>query len=309
MNIRFLVMDVDGTLTDGKIYMGDTGELFKAFDIKDGCGIKEILPKYDIIPIIITARESEMLSGRCHELGITEIHQGCREKLEKLLEILERYSNTEKYSLANVAYIGDDLLDLKCMVPISEAGGISVCPKNAAKEVLEKADIICKAPGGEGAVREFIDWLAGRIERKNLGVVKNLSEDAYFFINNFIPSKVLDGRYELKNGVIANVITYMTKPVQLTNYESHKKYIDVQYMIYGEELIAVEDIGNIDMNIASFYDEDRDLILYQYDGGSVKKLNLGDIEIFYPQDVHRGAIAVENPMQIRKIVVKVPMSE
>lgn len=59
--IKFLIMDVDGTLTDGKIYMGNQGELMKAFDVKDGCGIKDILPQYGIVPIIITARESEIL--------------------------------------------------------------------------------------------------------------------------------------------------------------------------------------------------------------------------------------------------------
>lgn len=62
--IRLLVMDVDGTLTDGKIYMSENGEAFKAFDIKDGYGIKHILPKYGIIPVIITARESKIIERR-----------------------------------------------------------------------------------------------------------------------------------------------------------------------------------------------------------------------------------------------------
>ena len=66
--IKYLIMDVDGTLTDGKIYMGPNGETIKVFDIKDGCGIKDILPQYDIIPVIITARETKMLENRCKEL-------------------------------------------------------------------------------------------------------------------------------------------------------------------------------------------------------------------------------------------------
>lgn len=74
MDIKFLVLDVDGTLTDGKIYMGPDSELFKAFDIKDGCGIAVLLPKLGITPIVITARESRIVAKRCQELGIAEVH-------------------------------------------------------------------------------------------------------------------------------------------------------------------------------------------------------------------------------------------
>ncbi len=306
MNIKFLVMDVDGTLTDGKIYMGKSGELFKAFDIKDGCGIKDILPRYGIVPVVITARESGMLAQRCHELGIAELHQGCREKMAKLLEILGRCSEVEEWTLANVAYIGDDLLDLKCMVPISKAGGISACPNDAVGEVLDKADFICNHRCGEGAVREFIDWLAGKIDGKDLEAVRELSEETYCFIRDFVPGKVPDGRYELQNGIIANVMTYMTKPVQLTAFESHRKYIDVQYMVYGEELMVVEQIKDIKERVISDYDGDRDAVFYQHDGGNVQVLRAGSTAVLYPLDAHRGAIAVERPKKIRKIVVKIP---
>ena len=82
--LRFIVMDVDGTLTDGKIYMGQQGESFKAFDVKDGCGIKDILPQINVIPIIITARYSNILKRRCDELGIKYVFQGVHNKLKKL---------------------------------------------------------------------------------------------------------------------------------------------------------------------------------------------------------------------------------
>ena len=85
--IKLFVMDVDGTLTDGMIYMGARGELFKAFNIKDGAGINLILPKYDIVPVIITARQSEMLKERCAEIHISELYQNCTDKLAKLREI------------------------------------------------------------------------------------------------------------------------------------------------------------------------------------------------------------------------------
>ena len=160
-SIKFLVMDVDGTLTDGKIYMGESGELFKAFDVKDGYGIKDILPKYNIIPIVITARESKILENRCKELGIQELHQGVREKKDKLQEIITNYNNSHStsYYLENCAYIGDDILDLQCLIPIKQSGGKIGCPKDAIAEVKNEVDFISNYNGGNGAVREFIEWL------------------------------------------------------------------------------------------------------------------------------------------------------
>lgn len=159
--IRFLVMDVDGTLTDGKIYMGTNGELFKAFDVKDGCGIKDILPMYDIIPVVITARESTILGNRCKELGINFLYQGIHNKVEKLDEIVNMYSRKDnrRYTYKNVAYIGDDIFDLQCMEQIRTANGIVGCPADAIEKVKSISHYICKKSGGNGAVREFIEWL------------------------------------------------------------------------------------------------------------------------------------------------------
>lgn len=164
--IRFLVMDVDGTLTDGMIYMGETGEMCKAFNIKDGCGIKELLPENGIIPIIITARESGIVVNRCRELGITEIHQGVRKKLECLEKIIAGYS-TEKegYSLENAAYIGDDILDIQCLQPIREAGGLTGCPADAVPAVKEICGYVAPHKGGEGAVRDFIEYIIAEGQR------------------------------------------------------------------------------------------------------------------------------------------------
>jgi len=161
-DIRFLVMDVDGTLTDGKIYMGQDGELFKAFDIKDGCGIKDILPKLDIIPIVITARESRIVENRCKELGIVELHQGCRSKFDKLLSILRDYGKREGkvYYLSNVAYIGDDILDLQCIEPIKDNNGFTACPADAVDEVKAIVNYVCERNAGNGAVRELIHKLS-----------------------------------------------------------------------------------------------------------------------------------------------------
>lgn len=155
INIKFLVMDVDGTLTDGKIYMGSEEELFKAFNVKDGCGIHDILIPAGIIPVIITARSSKILLRRCAELGISHLYQGIHDKVEKLDEILQ----DSEYNFSNVAYIGDDINDLTCMCKIKEQGGLVGCPADAAGKVVELADFVSRKNGGNGAVREFIEWL------------------------------------------------------------------------------------------------------------------------------------------------------
>lgn len=163
--IRYLVMDVDGTLTDGKIYMGQNGELCKAFNIKDGCGIHDLAIPNGIIPVIITGRRSDILLNRCKELGISEVHQGISNKIEKLLSITE--------SLSTVAYIGDDINDLSCMKPVLEAGGIIGCPKDAVKAVKEIANYVADHNGGDGAVRDFIEWILNAPPGEFLDFQKN----------------------------------------------------------------------------------------------------------------------------------------
>ncbi len=159
--IKFLIMDVDGTLTDGKLYISNDGELFKSFSVKDGCGIKDILPTKKIIPVIITARNSKILNVRCDDLNITYLFQGCRDKLSKMKEFIDDYNRkfNTSYDFSNVAYIGDDILDIPCLEVVNNNLGISACPKNSAKDVLSVSKYICKNNGGDGAVREFIDYL------------------------------------------------------------------------------------------------------------------------------------------------------
>lgn len=161
MNIKFLIMDVDGTLTDGMIYMGENGELFKAFNIKDGCGIKDLLPEYGIIPVIITARKSRILEKRCKELSIYELHQDVRNKLEKIETVLNEYnkSNNTNYNLSNCAYIGDDILDIKCMKAIKQSHGLTGCPSDAISSVKDISYFISKNSGGHGSVREYIEYI------------------------------------------------------------------------------------------------------------------------------------------------------
>lgn len=149
--IQYLVMDVDGTLTDGKIYMSSKEEFCKAFNIKDGCGIHDILLPANITPVIITGRKSDIVLNRCRELGITEIHQGIHNKMEVLNALIPNQSE--------VAYIGDDINDLDCMISVKGAGGVIGCPADAVKQVKAIADFTAEHDGGDGAVRDFIEWL------------------------------------------------------------------------------------------------------------------------------------------------------
>lgn len=170
--IKLLVMDVDGTLTDGKIYMGNNGELFKAFDVKDGCAIHDMLPRVEvdwreynrtndkesvlgIVPCIITGRKSEIVSQRCKELGIKNIYQGYKDKVEALNLLAEKFyiEQNEEGVYEEIAYIGDDIID----IPVMKKCGMVAAPADAVKEVQILADFVSEKRGGEGAVREFIE--------------------------------------------------------------------------------------------------------------------------------------------------------
>lgn len=148
-NIKLLVMDVDGTMTDGNIYCSGNGEEFKAFNVKDGYGIAHILPKFDIIPVIITGRQSDIVTYRANELGIKDVYQGSSDKLSTLVDVMQKY----KLTFSRIAYIGDDINDIESI----EKCGFTACPADAVDEVRSAVNYVCKQNGGSGAVREFID--------------------------------------------------------------------------------------------------------------------------------------------------------
>ena len=149
MSIKLFVMDVDGTMTDGHIYIGASGEMMKAFDVKDGYAIYHMLPAHNIIPVIITGRSSDIVATRAKELKITELYQGVSDKLAVLAAVAAKYGVTPD----QIAYIGDDLNDLDAMAYC----GLSACPADAVPEVLQAAEYVCKHNGGRGAVREFVE--------------------------------------------------------------------------------------------------------------------------------------------------------
>ncbi len=151
MRVKILFMDVDGTLTDGGIYMGVDGEVCKKFDIKDGYGINVMLKEKNIIPAIVTGRESAIVENRCKEIGINEFLQGSKDKVSDCMAILEKYGLT----VDDAAYIGDDNNDLEAMKSMRVKG----CPSDASKDIKKISDYITSVEGGHGAVREFIEWI------------------------------------------------------------------------------------------------------------------------------------------------------
>ncbi len=149
-HIRLLALDVDGVLTDGRIYYDNAGEELKAFNIKDGLGIK-LLQRSGIKVAIITGRNSEIVSRRAAELGIEDVVQGREDKRDALRELC----NLHQLELENCAYMGDDLPDLGAI----DAAGLGLTVADACSEVREAADWVSELDGGNGAVRDACHYL------------------------------------------------------------------------------------------------------------------------------------------------------
>lgn len=146
--IKAILLDVDGVLTDGAIIYGADGIELKIFDSQDGFGIVNAI-KQGIRVGIITARKSEVVERRAADLGIVDLYQGSIDKLTPYEKVKLNYSLGD----SEIAYVGDDLLDL----PLLQKVGFSAAPANAVRDVKMKVDYVAKASGGHGAVREVID--------------------------------------------------------------------------------------------------------------------------------------------------------
>ena len=155
MKIKLLAMDIDGTLTDGRIYIGPEGEVMKAFDVKDGYGIVSYIQSGGIAAVI-TGRHSLIVEQRCKELGIQEVHQGVHNKIDCLKNLCEKYN----FSAEQSAYLGDDMNDLECLNYV----GLSACPADAVRPIRDAARYICSHEGGHGAARELIDLILSERE-------------------------------------------------------------------------------------------------------------------------------------------------
>jgi 3-deoxy-D-manno-octulosonate 8-phosphate phosphatase (KDO 8-P phosphatase) len=149
-DVRLLALDVDGVLTDGRIYYSNTGDELKAFNIKDGLGIK-LLQKAGVQVAIITGRQSEIVARRARELGIDDVVQGREDKREALLELCQRHG----LGLEDCAYMGDDLPDLAAIV----CAGLGMTVADGSPAVCEAADWVSGHNGGSGAVREACEFI------------------------------------------------------------------------------------------------------------------------------------------------------
>lgn len=149
-NINFLIMDVDGVLTDGGIIIDNKGNELKSFHVRDGHGIKMLI-REGINVALITGRSSKVVERRAHELGITEVFQKCYDKRKAYHKLLKKYSLNDY----EVAYIGDDIVD----IPLLKRVGFPVVVADADKEVKATALMVTKKGGGRGAVREVCDFI------------------------------------------------------------------------------------------------------------------------------------------------------
>lgn len=154
--IKLIVLDVDGTLTDGGIYYDSQGNEMKRFDVKDGLGIL-VARKAGLEFAIITGRASPVVERRAKELGIEHLLQGVQKKYPALLET----ARNQNLSLEEIGYIGDDLNDLQCM----EAVGFRACPSDAVSAIKTICDYVASAHGGHGAVRESLEYLLTQREQ------------------------------------------------------------------------------------------------------------------------------------------------
>lgn len=148
--IKLLVLDVDGVLTDGKVYYGPSGEVAKSFHVRDGYGLRQLL-KAGVQIAIISGRASPGAAKRFDELGIEHVFLACKTKRATL----ERLQDSLGIAHASTAVVGDDLPDLEMM----HGAGLRVAVANAHLDVRREADFVTSLPGGEGAVREVCDAL------------------------------------------------------------------------------------------------------------------------------------------------------
>ena len=289
--VKFLVMDVDGTLTDGKIYMGSQGELIKAFDIKDGAGIVFELPGMGITPVIITARESSILEIRCSELHISELHQGSKDKLKTLLAILKKYNA----DLSSVAYAGDDLTDIPCMEEVRKAGGAVICPADAIPEVKALAEYVSGYNAGDGAIRDCIHYLA---QRRSVVTEERIRKAVRW---------ILSGEYRdgfLPDGSPYSIQEYITKKEDDCILESHRKHIDIQDVLEGHEELKI--YATHCLTSTGIYDSEKDAEYWK--NGAVVSHNVlvpGSLIIIHNNQPHKGAIIHKETEKVRKLVCKI----
>ena len=155
MRFKLLVSDIDGVWTDGSFYYNENGDALRKFSTKDSFGVS--LAAIQQIPIlIISGEQNKMVLSRMQKLGLPNFKLGVRNKLQTLLDFCEQ----QGVLLSEVAYLGDDMNDYNLLGKV----GMFVCPLDAYKRIKEKADKTLTTKGGEGAFREFVEYILEKEE-------------------------------------------------------------------------------------------------------------------------------------------------
>lgn len=150
LSVKALVLDVDGVLTDGGIYLDANGEEIKRFFVQDGLGIKRLQAR-GIVVAVISGRSSKAVTHRMQELGISHLYQN----IETKLDAYQKFKNQLRLEDKEIAYMGDDYPDLPLLLQV----GLSIAPENATTEVKRHVHWITNRNGGNGAVREVTDFM------------------------------------------------------------------------------------------------------------------------------------------------------
>ena len=166
--IRLLLLDVDGVLTDGRITYDGSGREWKSFDIRDGQGIR-LLQRAGLEVGILSGRRSAAVRARAKELGLRLLRQKVTDKAKALQEIMARKS----YRREHICYVGDDLVDL----PVFPRVGLAIAPADGIEEVKASAHYVTRNPGGRGAVREVCELIL-KAQGKWASVIREYTENA-----------------------------------------------------------------------------------------------------------------------------------
>jgi len=157
--IRMLILDVDGVLTDGKLYFDHAGNEMKAFNTRDGMGMKA-LQKIGVEIAVITGRKSEAVAKRMEQLGVEHVYQGREDKLDAFLDLLDKTGLDSQQT----CFAGDDWIDL----PVLMRAGLAVSVADAEERVKQQAHWITKRNGGDGAVREICNMILAAHEKDQI---------------------------------------------------------------------------------------------------------------------------------------------
>jgi 3-deoxy-D-manno-octulosonate 8-phosphate phosphatase (KDO 8-P phosphatase) len=148
--IKLLILDVDGVLTDGKLYVSESGTVMRSYDVKDGFGVYNLIKK-GMNVAILSGKNEKSIIHRANTLGIKDLFLGKIAKLDSYHKLKDKYNLDD----SEVAYIADDVFD----IPVLEKVGLACCPNDASDEVRKMCDFISNKPGGNGAVREIADLI------------------------------------------------------------------------------------------------------------------------------------------------------